>query len=116
MFSAKSKEIYDVCGVRLPLDILAKSWNAAILLELELVPAGTLELHRSITPKISKRILSNQLNELEQLGVIGRKIVPETNLKIEYELTPRGVEIVYILKQLQLWSDKHNKHLLKNAE
>ncbi|WP_010255120.1 winged helix-turn-helix transcriptional regulator [Myroides injenensis] len=111
MFTIKSKEEYENCSVRLAIDILAKSWNVWILLELESGVLRPSELHQiiSIAPK---RVLTKQIGELEKLGLLSKKVYPEVPLRVEYELTDRGREMLYVVKQLQLWGDKHKKDII----
>lgn len=49
---------------------------------------------------ISERMLSKQLKELEEDGLIARTVFPEVPPKVEYSLTPMGMEIRPILKSM----------------
>ncbi|MTH28333.1 transcriptional regulator [Myroides pelagicus] len=111
MCAYKSKDIYESYSVRLALDILSKSWNAWILMELELGPLGLSELHRLIEVA-PRRVLTKQIGELEQAGLLTKQVFPEVPLRVEYSLSSRGQELVYIIKQLKLWSNKYKKDLI----
>lgn len=55
-----------------------------------------------LLPDISDRMLSKNLKELEEDGIINRKIYPEVPPKVEYSLTDLGKEIHPILKSMFL--------------
>lgn len=56
-------------------------------------------LGRTITP----RILSRELRELEQRGLVSRKEYPVVPRKVEYSLTDRGHSLVPILVEIVRW-------------
>ncbi|EXL01507.1 HxlR family transcriptional regulator [Brucella anthropi] len=56
-------------------------------------------LGRAITP----RILSRELKELEQKGLISRKEYPVVPRKVEYSLTERGQTLVPVLAEIVRW-------------
>lgn len=56
---------------------------------------------------ISKKTLTNQLRELENDGLIQRKIYPEVPPKVEYSLTEKGKSLSDILNLLCEWGEKN---------
>ena len=54
------------------------------------------QLSRSL-PAISNKILTNQLRELEQDGLIQRKVFPEVPPRVEYQLTAKGHSLIPVL-------------------
>ena len=70
---------------------------------------GTLRynaLHRLIG-KISFKMLSTTLKELERDELINRKVYPELPPKVEYSLTDKGKSLIPMLFALCDWGDKH---------
>ncbi len=70
---------------------------------------GTLRhnaLHRLIG-KISFKMLSTTLKELEKDGLINRHVYPELPPKVEYSLTEKGASLIPMLFALCEWGDKH---------
>lgn len=57
---------------------------------------------------ISKKVLTSQLKELEQDGIIVRKEFVEPAQRVEYSLTEMGLELLPILNMLTRWNKKHN--------
>jgi DNA-binding HxlR family transcriptional regulator len=59
---------------------------------------------------ISQRMLTQTLRDLEREGYVERTVYPEVPVKVEYELTPMGKEIVKPLYQLVSWAEsRHDK-------
>lgn len=65
-------------------------------------------LHRLIG-KISFKMLSATLKELEADGLISRKVYPQLPPKVEYSLTDKGKSLIPILFDLCQWGDDHRK-------
>lgn len=65
-------------------------------------------LHRLIG-KISFKMLSATLKELEADGLINRKVYPQMPPKVEYSLTDKGKSLIPILFELCQWGDDHRK-------
>jgi DNA-binding HxlR family transcriptional regulator len=95
---------YANCPVEAALDIIGGKWKAILLLH---VIEGTKrfnELQR-LVPRITQRVLTNQLRELENDGVIARTVYPQVPPKVEYSVTPFGKTIEPLLKQLVIWAE-----------
>ena len=56
---------------------------------------------------INSNTLSRRLHEMEKDGLIKRRIYHETPVKIEYDLTNKGEDLVPILEQMGAFSIKH---------
>lgn len=65
-------------------------------------------LHRLIG-KISFKMLSSTLKELESDGLIIRTAYPQMPPKVEYGLTDKGKSLIPILFAMCEWGDKHRK-------
>jgi DNA-binding HxlR family transcriptional regulator len=52
---------------------------------------------------ISEKVLSRNLKDLEEDGVVTRTVYPEVPVRVEYRLTPLGESIVPILAQIYKW-------------
>lgn len=64
------------------------------------------ELKRALG-KVTHKMLSNQLKELEQDGVIIRKEYPQVPPKVEYSLSEMGKSMMPILSTLCHWGNEH---------
>lgn len=54
---------------------------------------------------ISDPILSERLKELEAQGLVQRRVLPETPVRVEYALTPKGEGLREVLVLLHRWAD-----------
>ena len=57
-------------------------------------------------PNMSARMLTERFKELEQEGIVIRKVYPETPVRIEYELTDKGKELSTAMDEIQKWAEK----------
>ncbi|MFD0589328.1 winged helix-turn-helix transcriptional regulator [Paenibacillus sp. GCM10027627] len=69
-------------------------------------PARYSELLRHL-PSISKKILTEQLRELECDGIIERKSYPEPRPRVEYTLTSSGRSMIVFLDKICEWGEEH---------
>lgn len=81
-------------------------WKMLILWHLEEGERRYNELRRLI-PGVSQKMLSQQLKELEQDGLIERKVFPETPPRVEYAMTPYGKTLRPIFDIMYDWGVNH---------
>lgn len=87
------------------VELLGKRWTGLILRVLVNGPTSFSGISRSVT-KLSDRVLSERLKELEQRGVVQRRVVPSTPVRVEYSLTEKGYDLQAVLDALQAWADR----------
>ncbi|WP_420852321.1 winged helix-turn-helix transcriptional regulator [Oceanirhabdus seepicola] len=93
------------CYFELTLDLIGGKWKPIILYYLGF--HGTLryaELRRCLS-KITERMLTKQLRELEMDKMVNRKIYPQIPPKVEYSLTEKGKSLIPLLNQLKDWGE-----------
>jgi len=87
-------------------DVLSRRWSLLILKNLSSKNVIRFnELKRSLN-NISNTVLSDRLSELEQEGLITKKIYPQIPLKVEYRLTTKAKDLEPILQSLSKWCEK----------
>lgn len=89
------------------LDILVGKWKPIILLTL--LQEGTKrfnELNRSLLG-ITRKMLTNQLRELEEEEIITRKVYAQVPPKVEYSMTEYGKSLAPILVAMHDWGTAH---------
>jgi DNA-binding HxlR family transcriptional regulator len=103
----KQKHIdYANCPVEAALDLIGGKWKGVILNRLSGQTRRFNELKRTI-PRITQRMLTAQLRELESDKLISRKIYAQIPPKVEYSLTPRGESLRPVLKALLEWGEQN---------
>ncbi len=60
-----------------------------------------------VLPGISPKTLSQRLDELEQEGIIKKKIFAEVPPHVEYNLTQKGLSLGKIFNNMAQWGEKH---------
>src|SRR3954467_7697692 len=71
------------------IELVGKRWTGAILLVLLDGPAHFSEI-RDLVPDISDRLLSERLKELESEGIVGRRVLDGSPVRVEYAMTDKG--------------------------
>jgi DNA-binding HxlR family transcriptional regulator len=95
------------CPITYTLSIFEGKWKWLIIDILS--QAGTLrygELKRNL-PKITHKMLSQQLKELERMSLISRKAYQQIPPKVEYSLTSKGTTLEPIIELLCKWGAEH---------
>jgi DNA-binding HxlR family transcriptional regulator len=88
------------------VEIIAKRWTTLILkVLLTDTPLRFSELAEKLSV-VSDRVLSERLKELEQEGIVERKVYPETPVRIEYSLTEKGRDLEMVVQELENWSNR----------
>ena len=87
------------------IEIIGKKWTPLILRTLMTGPKRFSELSR-IIPQISAKMLADRMRELEECGVVKRKVFPETPVRVEYSLTEKGMALGPTLDAIQQWADE----------
>ncbi|SOD96489.1 winged helix-turn-helix transcriptional regulator [Caenispirillum bisanense] len=93
------------CVVEGTLDLIEGKWKGLVLFHL--MESGTLrfnELRRRL-PNCTQRMLTTQLRELEEDGLVARRVYAEVPPKVEYSLTPRGESLRPVVAALKAWGD-----------
>ena len=86
--------------------VLSGKWNILLLHHIEDGPIRFNELHRRLTG-ISQATLTKQLRQLEEDGLITRKVYAQVPPKVEYELSEIGQEFRLVLEQIETFGDKY---------
>ena len=92
------------CSVEAAIGLIDGKWKSVILFHLL---SGTLRFNaiRRHVVNVTPRMLTNQLRELEEDGLIERKVYAQVPPKVEYSLSPLGRSMEPILLALKGWGD-----------
>ena len=100
-----------IIPVRDTLDILSGKWKLPIIGSLFTGKKRFKEMERQI-PKITARMLSKELKELEMNQLVKRTVYDTTPVTVEYELTSYGASLQDVMIALRDWGMKHRNRIL----
>ena len=98
------KKLYTKCPVEYTVSIISDKWKVLIIRDLLEKEKRYSELMKSVVG-ISDKVLAKNLRELEQDGIINRKVYAVVPPKVEYSLTEKGQELKQILKEINIKRD-----------
>lgn len=111
MTMAKRLTELSACPVETTLALIGSKWQVLILRDLLL--HGTLrfkELQRSIGT-ISQKVLTSNLRDMEDAGIVNRKVYAEVPPRVEYSLTPLGESLKPVLDAMWTWGESYKATL-----
>ena len=94
------------CPVETTLMIISDKWKVLILRDLM---NGTMrfgELKKSIG-HVSQKVLTAQLRDMEEKGLLTRKVYAEVPPRVEYTLTETGYSLKLVLDALRVWGEQY---------
>jgi DNA-binding HxlR family transcriptional regulator len=93
------------CGLAHALELVGERWALVLVSDLIRGPKRFTDLQRG-QPRIPSNVLSARLRELEDAGVVRRRVLPRPATGVGYELTEYGRELEEIVFRLGLWGAK----------
>ena len=87
------------------VELIGRRWTGAVIRLLMGGRRRYAEL-RSAIPDISDRMLYERLRELEMEGILASIVIPETPVRVEYELTPKGRALERALSEIGNWAER----------
>ena len=103
---ADAPQISPVCSrFHRAIELIGSRWTGAILQTL--FQGRTRYAYiRAAVPDITDRMLSERLRSLETEGLVLRTVVPESPVRVEYELTSKGRELQKALREIANWAER----------
>jgi DNA-binding HxlR family transcriptional regulator len=87
------------------IELIGSRWTGAILSTL-LQGRTRYALIKAAIPDITDRMLSERLRSLEAEDLVVRSVVPDTPVRVEYELTKKGRELQDALREIGNWAER----------
>lgn len=94
------------CDSQRILSLIANKWTALVICTLAQDTKRYNELQREIGG-ISQKMLTQTLRNLENNGLVERKVYPVVPPKVEYSLTPLGDTLTELLQAICQWAEQH---------
>lgn len=97
---------FSECSITRSMAIIGTKWKPIIIYVLQnrKVRFGQLD---AIIPLITRKVLAEQLKELEDDGIIIREAFSEIPPRVEYSLSEKGLELLPILNSIMIWNNKY---------
>ena len=108
--SVAAKEL-PACPVEPTLTLISDKWKVLILRDLMPGTKRFGELKKSVG-NVSQKVLTAQLRQMEESGLLTRTVYPEVPPRVEYTLTELGYSLKPILDAMQAWGTEYKA---KNA-
>jgi DNA-binding HxlR family transcriptional regulator len=103
---AKLTNNFPGCPVESTLTFLDGKWKGVILFHLFDGTHRFSELKRKLK-SITQRMLTKQLRELEEAGLVSRTVHPVVPPHVDYALTPLGKSMEPVIRALAAWGEQH---------
>lgn len=95
------------CPISSALDIIGDKWSLLIIRDIALSGKNTYNEFLKGEEKIATNILADRLVMLDEAGILVKEEHPDSKAKIFYRLTQMGIDLVPLLVETILWSDKY---------
>jgi DNA-binding HxlR family transcriptional regulator len=87
------------------VDLVGKRWTPLIVQLLLKRPHRYSELFGELEV-VTEGMLSQRLKELEQAGVVERRVIDEQPVRVEYHLTEKGRGLSRVISGLERWAEE----------
>ena len=106
MTDSSPQPVSQVCSrFHRAIELIGSRWTGAILRTL-LAGRTRYALIKAAIPDITDRMLSERLRSLEAEDLVVRSVIPETPVRVEYELTQKGRELQDALDEIGNWAER----------
>lgn len=97
---------YGGCPVSAALNVFGGKWKPLMLYFISVDVNRFGQLQRMM-PGCSKKVMTENLRELEEVGLVSRKVFAELPPRVIYSLTPKGESLRPIFRALSDWGATH---------
>lgn len=110
------KKVHTDClGALLPvrdaLDVISGKWKLQVIISIIEGNKRFREIERSI-PKITAKVLSKELKDLEEHGLIKRSVYDEIPVLVEYTPEPYADTLKDVIEALHTWGQNHREKIM----
>lgn len=90
-------------SVEAAFSLLAKKWTGLIIYSLIEGELYFCDMERAI-PALSARVLTQRIRELEEAGIVIRRVGSSSPVRVSYRLTEKGVSLANVIKGIADWA------------
>jgi DNA-binding HxlR family transcriptional regulator len=92
------------------IDVVGGKWKMHLMWVLAEGPVRFGQIRRKLDG-VSEKVLAENLRQLEAHGIVHRELYAEVPPRVEYSLTPLGVQLNQALLPLEVWGDANREVL-----
>ena len=112
MYQKKIPELLD-CGLAVGIKVVGGKWKAWIIDCIRRGVKRPSAIQREMH-EVNARIVSLHLKELEDFGIIYKKVFAEVPGRVEYNFTPVGKSVLPVIDALEDWGNRHKEYIHRN--
>lgn len=102
---SEKKYQFTDCPITKTAEVIGGKWTLPIIFALIRETKRFKELERHIEG-INTRMLVKELKQLEEYGIVSRKVFAEVPPRVEYSLTEKGKALKNVLIEMKSWGDR----------
>lgn len=102
------KKEFPACPVEITMGLIGDKWKVLIIRDLLTGTKRFGELRKSVAG-ITQKVLTNNLKQMEESGLINRKAYAEVPPRVEYSLTETGWSLKPILDSMVIWGNDYRE-------
>nr|HET6901371.1 helix-turn-helix domain-containing protein [Ktedonobacteraceae bacterium] len=98
------------CPINFALEVFGDPWSLLIIRDIVYFGKKTYGEFLASEEGMATNILANRLAQLEQQGVLVKKLSEKDKRKEEYALTEKGLDLIPVLVEMANWSAEYDPH------
>lgn len=114
MYEKKIPEMLD-CGLAVAIKVVGGKWKAWIIDCIRRGIRRPSNIHKEMH-EVAPRIINLHLKELEEYGIIYKKVYAEIPVRVEYWFTEVGSSILPVVDVLEKWGNENKEYIQRNNE
>ena len=100
------KPCLEPCPIERGMRVVGGKWKGSILWHLKDGPVRFNDLARQLGGA-SKKMVTQRLREMEEAGLVTRRVVSDRPIAVEYSITAFGTTALGVLDALKTWAEKN---------
>lgn len=101
------------CGLAIAIKVVGGKWKAWIIDCIKRDIKRPSAIHREMQ-EVNSRIINLHLKELEEYGIIYKKVFAEIPARVEYWFTEVGESVLPVINTLEEWGNEHREYIHRN--
>ena len=114
MYERKIPELLD-CGLAVSIKVIGGKWKAWIIDCIRRGVRRPSAIHKEMH-EVAPRIINMHLKELEEYGLICKKVYAEIPARVEYCFTEVGSSVLPVIDVLEKWGNENKEYINRHKE